>query len=87
MAFPFVLGVDENIIQIYNVKDIKLFHKDFINVALENCQNVGQFKRHHLILKIAVSGPENCLLLIFLANSHPVIGIGEFKLNKLPSLP
>ena len=37
MAFSFVLGIDEDVIQIYNNKDIKLFYKDFVNIALGSC--------------------------------------------------
>ena len=87
VVFSLVLGIDKDIIQIYNDKDIELFHDDFIDIALECCQSVGQSIRHYLILKVTVSSLENCFLLISFANSHPVIGTGEVKLGKLPSLP
>ena len=86
-TFSFVFGVDENIIQIYNDKDIELFRKDLIDIALEGYRSVGQSKRYYLILKVAVSGLEGSFPLISFANSHLVIGIGEVKLDKSPSLP
>ena len=84
VAFALIFGVDEDIIQIHNDKNIELFRKDLINVALECCRSVSQSKRHYLIFEVAVSGPESSLLLISFANSHPVIGIGEVKLGKPP---
>ena len=87
MAFSLIFGLDKDIIQIHNDKDIKFFCKDFINVALEFYQSVNQSKRHHLILKVAISGLENSLSLISFANSYPVVGTGEVKLSKPPCLP
>ena len=84
VAFALIFGIDKNIIQIYNDEDIKLFREDLIDVALECCQSVGQSKRHHLILEVAVSGSKSSLSLISFANSHPVIGTGEVELGKPP---
>ena len=84
VAFSFIFGVNEDIIQIYNDKNIKFFHKDFINIALEYCQINGYFKKYYLILEVNVSGPESSLLLISFANSHLVVGIYEIELGKLP---
>ena len=86
MAFALILDVDENIIQIHNDKDIKLFREDLIDIALEYCRSVGQSKRHHLIFEVAISGSESSLLLISFANSHPVIGTGKVELGKPPCL-
>ena len=82
----FVLTIDKDIIKIHNNKDIKLFYKDLVNIALEGCQSIGQSKKHYLILKMAVSSSESSFLLIFFANSHPVIGIGNVELGKSPGL-
>ena len=84
VAFALIFGVDEDIIQIHNDKDIELFREDLIDVALECYWSVGQSKRHHLIFEVAVSGPESSLPLISFANSHPVIGTGEVELGKPP---
>ena len=87
MAFSLVFGIDEDIIQIHNDKDMKLFREDFIDIALAGCQSVDQLKKHYLILEINVSSPEGSLLIISFANFHLVIGIGEVELGKPPSLP
>ena len=87
MAFSLIFGVDDDIIQIYNNKDIKLFRKDLIDVALECCRSISQSKKHHLIFEMTVSGPESSLSLISFANSHPVICTGKVKLGKSPRLP
>ena len=87
MGFYLVLGVDEDIIQIHNNKDIEPFHKDFIDIVLKYCQSVNQFKKYYLILKVIVSCLESNFLLISFANFYPVICTSEIKLNKPPSLP
>ena len=87
LAFALIFGLDEDIIQIHNDKDIEFFRKDPIDVALECCRSVGQSKRHYLIFEVVVSIPESSLPLISFANSHPVIGTGEVKLGKPPYLP
>ena len=87
ITFSFVLSIDEDIIQIHNDKDIKLFCKDFIDIVLECCQNIGQSKRYYLILEVIVSGPESSFLLILFTNSYMVIGTDEIEFDKLPSPP
>ena len=82
MAFALILTVDEDIIHIHNDKNIELFRKDLVDVALECCRSVGQSERYYLILKVAVSSPESSLLLISITNSHPMIGTGEVELGK-----
>ena len=87
VAFALILGVDENIIQINNDKDIEFFCEDLIDVALECCRSIGQSKKYYLILKVVVSGPESSFPLISFVNSHPVIGTMKTKLGKLPYSP
>ena len=87
MAFSLVLSIDEDIIQIHNDKNIELFCKNLIDIALEFCRSVGQSKKYYLILEVIVSGPESRFPLIFFTKSYPVINIGKVELDKLPSLP
>ena len=87
MAFSFVFGVDKDIILIHNDKNMELFRKNFMNIALKCCQSVDQSKRHYLIFEVTVFGAKNSFPLIFFANFYLVIGTGEVKLGKLPSLP
>ena len=87
VAFSLVFGIDEDIIQIHNDKNIEFFRKDLINVVLECCWSIGQSKKYHLILKVAISGPESSFPLIFFPNSYPLIGTSEVELRELPCLP
>ena len=87
MVFSFIFSVGDDIIQVHNDKDIKLFRKNLIDIVLECSQSISLSKRHHLILKITVFGPDSRYLFIFFANSHSVISNSEVKLSKPPSLP
>ena len=75
-TFFFAFGVDKDVIEIHHHKDVKFFHQDLINIALESGQYIGQSKRHYLILEIAIADFENYLLLITFSNSHLMLGIG-----------
>ena len=87
LAFALIFGVDENITQIHNEKDIEFFCEDLIDIALEHCRSIGQSKIYYLIFEVAVFGLKSSLPLISFANSHPVIGTGEVKLGKSPCSP
>ena len=41
MTFSLIFNIDEDVIQIYNNKDIKFFYKDLVNIALENYQSIN----------------------------------------------
>ena len=41
IAFSFIFGVDENLIQIHNDKNVKLFHKILDDIALEICRSIS----------------------------------------------
>lgn len=69
--------MDQNIVKIYNEKNIKLFGKDFFDVALEAKKSMKEAKRHNLILKIDVSSLESCFLFIIFMNFHSVISTSQ----------
>ena len=52
-------NVHQDGVQIHNDKDIEVFGKDFIDIALKTGQNVGKSKRHDLVLEMAVSGTKS----------------------------
>ena len=76
MLFAFALGIDEDVIEVHYYKNVKLFCQDFINIALKRGRCINQFKRHHLILEIAIAGPESRLPFVSFLNSHLMVGIG-----------
>ena len=41
MTLTLILNVDENVIQIYDNEDIKLFCQDLVDIALEAGQSIG----------------------------------------------
>ena len=40
MTLAWILGIDEDVIQINNDKDIKLFGQDLIDITLEACWSI-----------------------------------------------
>ena len=64
MSLARILGVDKNVIEVNNDKDIEFLGQDLVNIALKASWYVGQPKRHYLVLEVAVSSPEGCLLFI-----------------------
>ena len=78
-----IFGIDQNVIQIHHNKDIKLFSKNLINVALKIGWYIEKAKRYDLVLKVAVSGMESHHPLVAFLDSHPMISISEIQLGKL----
>ena len=75
MFFSFIFDIDENVIEVYYHKDVKLFYQNLIDVVLKRSWYISQFKRYHLIFKIAITGLETYLLFIFFSDSYLMIGI------------
>ena len=72
-----VLGINQDVIQIYLNKNIKLFSKNFVDVALKTGRRIKKTKKYDLILEVIVSGIKSHLLLVTFSDSHLIIGIGE----------
>ncbi len=81
-----VFGIDQDVIQIHHNKDIKLFSKDLVDVALKTSGCVGKSEGHYLVLEVAVSGAEGRLPLVTFLESHPMIVTSEIQLGKLLGL-
>ncbi len=86
IVFFFIFGIDKDIIQVYNNKNIKLLYQDLIDISLKYSWYIDQLKSHYLIFKIALVGSESCLLFIVFLNLHSMINISEIKLGKISSL-
>ena len=85
MFFSLGFGIDEDVIKIYYYENVKLFYKNLVNVALERSRCVGQSKKYHLILEMAIAGPEDCFSFISFFDLHPIIGIGQIELGETSS--
>ena len=82
VSISVIIGIDEDVVQIYDNKDIKLFSKNLVDVSLEAGWRVGEIERHHLILEVTVLGSECDFLLVFFADSHSMVDTGEVKLSE-----
>lgn len=72
-----VFDIDQNTIQIYNYKDIKLFGKNLINIALKVFHSVKQFKKHNIVFKITILDSNSDFLLVVFLNSYLVVCANE----------
>ena len=72
----------QDIIYINDKKDIKLIGKDLIYIALETSWITGEFKRHELILKVAILDSESYLFHVTLSNLHLMIPVNNMQLGK-----
>ncbi len=85
MLFAFVLDVDEDIIKIHYNKNVELLCQDLVDVALECGWCVGQSKKHHLVLEMAIAGLEGRLSFVSFLNPYSMVGIGQIELGETSS--
>lgn len=75
MELARIFSIDQNIFQIYNNKNIKLFDKDLIDIALKSGRNIKKFEKHDLILKITILSSKNNLLFVVFIDFYLIIDI------------
>ena len=85
MIFSLIFDIDKDIIKIYYYKNIELFYQNLIDIALEYSRCVGQYKRHYLVLKMAVAGLESHFPFMSFSNLYPIVSISQVKLDETPS--
>ncbi len=85
MLFAFILGINEDIIEVHYYKNVELLHQDLVNIVFKLSRYIGQFKKHDLIFEMAIAGPESRLLLIAFPDPHSIVGIGQIELGETPS--
>ncbi len=85
VLFAFAFVIDKDVIKVHYHNNVGLLCQDLIDVALESGRYVGQSKKHHLVLKMAVAGPEGCLLFIAFSDPHLIMSIGQIELSKTSS--
>ena len=85
MFFVFVFGINKDVIKVHYYKNIELPYQDFINIALEHDQCIGQSKKHYLVLKMALAALESHLLFITFPDPHSIVGVGKIELGKILS--
>ena len=82
MFFILALNIDEDVIEIYYHKKVELLCQDLVDITLKHSRCVGQSKKHDLIFKVAILGPENHRLFVSFPNSYSMIGIDQIELSK-----
>ncbi len=85
VLFVFVLGVDKDVIEVHYDKNVKLFYQDLIDITLECGRCVSQSKGHHLVLEMAIAGPEGRLPFVSFPNPYSMVGIGQIELGETSS--
>ena len=68
-----VFGVNQDIIEVHEDENIKMFYLNFVDIALEADEGVEKTKRHDLVLEIAIPCLKNCFPLVILSNSYLMI--------------
>ncbi len=81
VLFAFVLGVDEDIIEVYFDKNVELFCQDLVDITLKRGRRVGQSKRHDLIFEITIAGLEGRLPFVAFPDPYSMIGISQIELG------
>ena len=77
MTLTWILGVNQDAVQVDDDKDVKLLGQDFIDVALEGGKSIGETKRHNLILEVIIPGLKSRLPLIIFSDSHSMICVRQ----------
>ena len=70
-----VFDIDQDIILIYNDKNIQFFNQYLINISLKNSWGMKSIKKYDLIFKMTISDFKCYLLFITFLNPYPIIGI------------
>ena len=75
MFFSLAFSIDENVIKVYNNKDVKLFCQNLVNIILESGWYISQSKKHYLIFEIAIASYQGRFLFIAISNPYLMVGI------------
>lgn len=78
-----VFDIDQDILQVYNHKNIKLLGKNIIDITLQASRSIRESKKYELVLKVAMLSPKIYLLSIAFINSHLIISTSQFQLSEM----
>ena len=82
VSLAWVLGIDEDIIEVNNDKDIKFLGQDLVNIALEAGWCVEEPEKHYLVLEVVVLSLKGRFLFIALFYLHIIVSTCEFELDE-----
>ncbi len=75
MFFFLAFSINENVVEVHNTKNVRLFYQDFVDVVLKHGWCIDQSKRHYLVLEVAIIGLESRFLFIAFFNLHLKVDI------------
>ena len=85
VLLTFIFGVDDNIIEVHYHKNVKILCQDLVDIVLKCSRYIGQSKKHHLVLEMAIAALEDRFLFIAFSDLHLMVGIGIIKLDEMLS--
>src|SRR5882724_10523633 len=79
MSFVFrnVVGIDENVIQIYDDNDVNHICKDVVHKPLKSCWRISKPFRHYQPLKGTIMSLEGSLQFVSRCNPNEMVSMPE----------
>ncbi len=74
-----VVGIDEDVIKIYNYGNVKHVSENIVHEVLECCGSIGESKRHETPFEGAVAGPEGCFPFVTFSYVYKMISMSKIK--------
>jgi hypothetical protein len=81
-VFRWILGINEDVVQIYNDIDVEEVRKEVIHESLESSRSVGQALGHDEPLKRAVASSERGFPFIAVSDPNKVIGVLQVNFSE-----
>lgn len=69
----YIIGIDENIIEIHNNKNIQFLSQDLIDITLKTSSNVEQAKQYDLLFAITIFSLKLYFPFISLSNLYLIV--------------
>ena len=76
-----IIGVYQDIIQVYYYRDVNHVGKDVVHEHLETRRGIGEPLGHHQPLERPVPGPEGGLPFIAIGDADKVVGMSQVDLG------
>ena len=74
-----VVGIYEDVIEVYDYRNVKHVSENIVHEALERCGSISESKRHDTPFEGAVTGPEGCFPFITFSYAYKMISMSEIK--------
>ena len=81
-----IVGVYQDIIQVYYYRDINHVSEDVVHEPLETRQGIGEPLGHHQPLERPIPGPESGLPFVTIGDADEVVGMSQVDLGIDPGL-